>query len=163
MQQTNLEKLWLASLIVVTGTTAANAQNGGCPVGQEGVSQFIAPKESKGIIEVYQESELSLANETINAPGWRFRARTITVAPGAIIPIHSHNDRPETAMMKHGELTVYESGCKIPYTMKEGEIFQSGHGTSHWVVNQSDHYSVMYVVDLVKSDTFPERKANALK
>lgn len=69
--------------------------------------------------------------------------------------MHSHNDRPETVMMKHGELTIYESDCKVPYTMKEGEVYQSGHGKSHWAKNQSDHYSVMYVVDLVKKDSFP--------
>lgn len=35
-------------------------------------------------------------------------------------------------MMKHGELTTYETVCKTGYKMKEGEVYQSGHGKSHW-------------------------------
>lgn len=151
----NASKYIVFSALIISGTSLAHASNGGCPTGQEGLSEYPVPSSTKGIVEVHTESELPLAGETINAPGWRFRARTITISPGAVIPLHSHNDRPETAMMKHGELTIYESDCKVPYTMKEGVVFQSGHGKSHWVKNQSDHYSVMYVVDLVKKDSFP--------
>lgn len=150
-----IAKYIVLSASFISGVSVAHAANGGCPVGQEGPSGYPVASSTQGIVAVHSESELPLAGETINAPGWRFRARTITIAPGAIISMHSHNDRPETVMMKHGELTIYESDCKVPYTMKEGEVYQSGHGKSHWVKNQSDHYSVMYVVDLVKKDSFP--------
>lgn len=155
MVKCSIKKSFLFFILAFSGIGMAHASNGGCPKGQEGSSPFKAATVQKGIVEVFTESELPLADETINAPGWRFRARTITIAPGAVIPLHSHNDRPETVMMKHGELTIYESDCKVPYTMKEGEVYQSGRGKSHWATNQSSHYSVMYVVDLVNKDTFP--------
>lgn len=150
---------WIFIALTVLGIQSAVAANGGCPAGETGPATQKAVTEQKGNVEVYTESELPLDNETINARGWRFRARSIAVAPGATIPLHSHNDRPETVMMKHGELTVYETDCQVGYKMKEGEVYQSGHGKSHWVVNESNHYSVMYVVDLVKEDSFPVKNA----
>ncbi|WP_234262497.1 cupin domain-containing protein [Klebsiella aerogenes] len=131
------------------------AANGGCPAGDAGKAEQPPVTSQKGIVEVYTEAELPLANEAMHAPGWRFRARSVAIGPGAVIPLHSHDNRPETVMMKHGQLTIYETDCKTGYTMKEGDVYQSGHGKSHWAVNESGHFSIMYVVDLVKDDTFP--------
>lgn len=131
------------------------ASNGVCPAGKEGPSPFEKPaKESPGIV-VHVSNEMDLTKEAIAADGWRFRARTIVIPPGAAIPLHSHNERPETAVMKSGEVTVYEPDCTVPYVMREGVVTQNGHGKSHWVRNESDEYSIMYVVDLVKQDSFP--------
>lgn len=95
-----------------------------------------APPKQKGSVKVYTESELPLDNETIRAQAWRFRARSIAITPATIIPLHSHNDRPETVMMKYGEPTIYETDYKVGYKMKEGEIYQSGHGKTHWAINE---------------------------
>lgn len=39
-------------------------------------------------------------------------------------------------MMKYGEPTIYETDYKVGYKMKEGEIYQSGHGKTHWAINE---------------------------
>ncbi|GDX06619.1 cupin domain-containing protein [Buttiauxella sp. A111] len=134
------------------------ASNGGCPVGKEGATPFTPQNAQQGEVFVHTAAEMNLGEETIHAEGWKFRARTITLSPHAVVPLHSHNDRPETVTMKQGAITIYETTCTVPYTMKEGEVYQSAHGKSHWAVNESDDYATMYVVDLVNKDTFPTSK-----
>lgn len=149
--------LIIAALFITPSVFAAN---GGCPVGQEGKNPLTPPGVQKGVVEVHLNAEMPLGDQAINAPGWRFRSRTITIGPGAVIPLHSHDQRPETPVMKHGSVTIYETDCKVGYVMKEGDVYQSGRGKSHWAVNETDHYAVMYVVDLVKDDSFPVQANN---
>ena len=149
----------IAAVLAVTAAAAAAAPalaaNGGCPAGQEGKTPFTAPTASKGHVDTHIYAQMPLGEQAIKAPGWRFRSRAIAVGPGAVIAVHSHNERPETVTMKQGELKIYETNCKVGYAMKEGEVFQSGHGKEHWAANETDHTAIMYVVDLVKEDTFP--------
>lgn len=145
----------VATIATLLSPAAALAADGGCPAGMQGPTPFTPITERSGLVNVHVAAEMPLSEEAINDPGWRFRARTVTISPGATIPVHSHDQRPETVTMKHGELMIYETDCTVGYPMREGEIFQSGHGKSHWAVNQTDDYAVMYVVDLVKTDSFP--------
>ncbi|MFI8483141.1 cupin domain-containing protein [Pseudomonas sp. NPDC078700] len=134
---------------------SALAANGGCPAGKEGKQPKTPLTKQVGDLDVHLESEMDLGLEAINSPGWQFRARTVTIGAGTVIPLHSHNERPETVMMKHGGLTIYELDCTVGYTMQEGEVYQSGHGKQHWAVNETDHPVVMYVTDLLTKDNFP--------
>ncbi|OBS95511.1 hypothetical protein A9261_15140 [Vibrio tasmaniensis] len=109
------------------------------------------PTKRIGVVYVDIKADISLTNEAIKAEGWRFRTRTITMAPGAVVPVHSHNDRPEMAMMKHGNVFIYEVGCTKPYRMAEGDVYHNESGLSHWAINESNDYSVMYVTELVKT------------
>ncbi|WP_417330192.1 cupin domain-containing protein [Halomonas cupida] len=153
--QNNRYPFLVAATFILMSPVAAVASNGGCPSGKEGPTPFTPITERSGLINVHVAAEMPLSEEAINDPGWRFRARTVTISPGATIPIHSHDQRPETVTMKHGALMIYETDCTVGYSMQEGEIYQSGHGKSHWAVNETDDYAVMYVVDLVKTDSFP--------
>ncbi|MGX5218676.1 cupin domain-containing protein [Pseudomonas segetis] len=127
----------------------------GCPKGKEGPTPFKPITESSGSLDVQIYSQTDLGSEAIKAEGWRFRARTIVFGKDAVAPLHSHDKRPETAVMKHGSVTVYEQNCTVSYEMKEGDVYQSGHGDAHWVVNTSGAPAVMFVVDLVNEDSFP--------
>ncbi|KRG68771.1 cupin domain-containing protein [Pseudoxanthomonas dokdonensis] len=133
----------------------ASAANGGCPSGKSGPQPLPPATQAKGEVDVHVEAEMDLGLEAIASPGWRYRARTVTIPAGVVIPLHSHDKRPETVMMKHGGLTIYELDCTVGYTMQEGQVYQSGHGKQHWAVNETDHPAVMYVVDLVSKDSFP--------
>lgn len=139
------------SLLLFTSSSFA----GGCPEGQVGKNPLPPATKASGKLYIHQQAQMQLGEQTINADGWRFRSRTLTFAPGTVVPLHSHENRPETAEMKVGQVRVYESNCKVPYTMAQGEVFQSGKGDSHWVINESDSIAVMSVVDLVKTDSFP--------
>ncbi|EEE38531.1 Cupin domain protein [Rhodobacteraceae bacterium KLH11] len=144
----------LATLTLISTLGATTAFAGGCPEGQEGAMVNPPVTESSDGIDVTIYQVMDLSNQTIAAEGWNMRARTIAFPPRSVVKLHSHNDRPEIAVMKHGTVTVYESNCKVPYDMIEGEVFQSGRGDSHWVTNDSDETAVMYVVDLLTSSEF---------
>jgi len=135
--------------------TSAYASNGACPAGQDGPSPFKPVTKLEGAVTVTLEGETELGDQTIGAKGWHFRSRLITMAPGAKIPLHSHNDRPENVYMKLGAITIYETTCKVSYVMREGQTYQSSRGKAHWAVNETDHYATMYVTDILNKETFP--------
>ena len=141
--------------LLSTTVLSFNVIAGGCPTGMEGPSEHKAPTKSSGEIHVDIKAEVKLDDQVIKASGWKFRTRTITMSPGAVVPVHSHNDRPEMAMMKHGEVTIYETNCKKPYVMKEGDVYHNELGISHWAINETDDFAIMYVTDLVKNESFP--------
>ncbi|MCX2789535.1 cupin domain-containing protein [Vibrio sp. Sgm 5] len=144
--------------LLSTTVLSFNVIAGGCPIGMEGSTQFTPPTKKSGEIYVDIKAEVKLDDQAIAAEGWKYRTRTITFSPGAVVPVHSHDDRPEMAMMKHGEVTIYETNCKVPYVMKEGDVYHNELGISHWAVNDTDDFAVMYVTDLVKTESFPINK-----
>ncbi|MEH6578923.1 MAG: cupin domain-containing protein [Amphritea sp.] len=138
-------------LLVLSGPVIAS----GCPEGKEGPNPLTPLTELKGDVAVHTYAKMDLGKEAINAKGWTFRARSIMFAPGSVVQLHSHDKRPETAMMKHGKVTIYETNCTVPYVMGEGDIYQSGAGDAHWAVNHSDEHAIMFVADILSTDTFP--------
>lgn len=127
----------------------------GCPAGKEGASPFARMTETVGQLEVTLEALTDLGGEAINATNWKYRARSVVIARGAVIAWHSHDKRPELVMMKHGSLTIYEDNCTVGYAMEEGRVFHNGHGDSHWARNEGESAAVMYVTDIYSQDSFP--------
>lgn len=147
-----MKTLTTLTLISALGSTAAYA--GGCPVGKEGPMPIDAVTESSAGIDVTIYQTMDLGEQTIAAEGWNMRARTIAFPPGSKVKLHSHEDRPEMAVMKHGSVTIYEANCTVPFDMTEGVVFQSGKGDDHWAINDTEETAVMFVVDLLTSGDF---------
>jgi quercetin dioxygenase-like cupin family protein len=97
---------------------------------------------------------IDLGKEMVGAKDHELRFRKLTVAPGGIVPWHSHDDRPALIFVAEGEIMEYASNCAQPIVHKAGDIRPETRGTSHWWKNLGDKTVVLYVGDVLhdKSD-----------
>jgi quercetin dioxygenase-like cupin family protein len=72
----------------------------------------------------------------------------MTIAPGGVVPWHSHDDRPALIYVAEGEIHEYASNCAAPIVHKAGDIRPETHGTSHWWKNLSDKPVVLFIGDV---------------
>lgn len=70
------------------------------------------------------------------------------VTLGAIVPWHSHDDRPALIFVQQGEIVEYASNCVDPIVHKAGDIRPEVFGTSHWWKNLGKETVVLYVGDV---------------
>jgi quercetin dioxygenase-like cupin family protein len=85
-----------------------------------------------------------------NIDGRLFRMRTLVVEPGAIVPWHSHDDRPAIMFVIKGELTEYASNCAVPVTYKPGDYVAEGPGLAHWWQNHGSETTMLVSADLLR-------------
>ena len=71
-----------------------------------------------------------------------------SIAPGGIVPWHSHDDRPALIYVAEGEIIEYASNCALPILHKTGEIKAETKGISHWWKNLGDKTVVLFVGDV---------------
>ena len=97
---------------------------------------------------------VDLSKEMIQAKDHQLRFRKLTIAPGGIVPWHSHDDRPAIIYIAEGEIVEYASNCAAPIVHKAGDIRPEKQGTSHWWKNLGDKTVVLFVGDVLhdKSD-----------
>jgi quercetin dioxygenase-like cupin family protein len=144
----------LAALIASSFALSTVAFAGGCPTDQH-KHNVRAPVETpaKGVTDTTLGT-IELANESIAAKDRQLRFRKLTIAPGGVVPWHSHDDRPALIYVAEGEIVEYASNCAVPIVHKQGEIRAETKGTSHWWQNHGDKTVVLYVGDILhdKSD-----------
>jgi quercetin dioxygenase-like cupin family protein len=87
-----------------------------------------------------------------NIEGRVLRTRTLTIAPGTVVPWHSHDDRPAIMYVVKGELTEYASNCAVPVTYKSGDHVAEGPGLSHWWQNHGDETAMLVSTDLLRKE-----------
>ena len=66
--------------------------------------------------------------------GKNLRMRTVTFAPGARSPEHSHKGRPGMAYVLQGTFTEHRNGVAKEYG--PGTSWVEDHDTTHWVENR---------------------------
>ena len=93
-----------------------------------------------------------LSKDKIALKGRLFRTRELVVAPGGIVPWHSHEDRPAMIYMVSGQMTEYASTCAVPITHKQGEVTAEKAPTMHWWKNNGKAKAVLISVDLFPSE-----------
>ena len=59
------------------------------------------------------------------------------IAPGGVVPLHDHSDRPALIMVNQGRIYEYSSKCPVPIQHKAGEISRESLGTLHWWKNEA--------------------------
>ena len=84
-----------------------------------------------------------------NCPGHVLRMRRVTFAPGASIPMHSHKDRPEVALVMEGTLTNTLKG-QSPTQLAAGTAMLNGPEVEHLPANETSEPVVTLTVDLIK-------------
>jgi len=84
-----------------------------------------------------------------DCPGHVLRMRRVTFAPGASIPMHSHKDRPEVALVIQGTLTNTLKG-QSPTQLAAGTAILNGPEVEHLPANETSKPVVVLGVDLIK-------------
>jgi quercetin dioxygenase-like cupin family protein len=59
------------------------------------------------------------------------RFRKLTIAPGGVVPWHSHADRPALIYVAEGEIHEFASNCSAPIVHKAGDLRRETSGVSH--------------------------------
>jgi quercetin dioxygenase-like cupin family protein len=139
----------LAVLVASSFALSTAAFAGGCPADQH-KHNVRAPVETpaKGVTDTTLGA-IELANESIGAKDRQLRFRKLTIAPGGVVPWHSHDDRPALIFIAEGEIVEYASNCAVPIVHRQGEIRPETKGTSHWWQNHGDKTVVLYVGDIL--------------
>ena len=142
----NLKIKLAAAAIAVTAGFSTPALAGQCATpGTNALAN--APTMPKGVTDTVIGS-IGLGQE-INVEGRQLRTRRLVVQPGAIVPIHSHKDRPALIYTVSGSITEHSSTCAVPIVHKAGDISREADGLSHYWIN---HGKVPAV--LLSSDVF---------
>jgi quercetin dioxygenase-like cupin family protein len=142
----------VARALVIAGSfvAASAAFAGECPADKmkPGVRPMVDYKPI-GVTDVTLGS-IDLGKEPAHIEGRELRFRKLTIAPGGIVPWHSHDDRPALIFVERGEIVEYASNCEVPITHKAGDMRPEMFGTSHWWKNLGKETVVLYVGDVRK-------------
>ena len=133
---------------------AAATQAGECPVDQrrgDGKGQVMSNNAASGVTDAVITTT-ELAKEPVSIKGRLFRARKLDIAPGGMVPWHSHSDRPAMLLIASGEITEYASTCAVPIVHKAGDITPERNPTAHWWKNTSTQPVVIYAFDLFRTE-----------
>ena len=136
------------------GLAAFGALAGTCPADKQvadGQGQKPGPTAPVGVTDVVRAST-DLAREPAAIKGRQFRLRQLDMAPGGIVPWHSHNERPAMIYVVSGEVVEYASSCAVPIVHKAGDVAPEKNGTSHWWKNTGSTPAVLISVDLFPGD-----------
>lgn len=128
---------------------AGLAQAGQCPADKAASNELPgAATAPVGVVDT-ELASIDLANENVKLDQRRLRMRHMTIAPGGVVPFHSHEDRPALIMVNSGEIFEYSSKCAVPILHKAGEISREFLGTKHWWKNTGKTPVDLTIADIV--------------
>lgn len=140
--------LALAGIIAGTFAAASTAVAGECPADRmkANVREKVEHK-AVGVTDVTLGS-INLEKQPVNIRDRELRFRKLTIAPGGVVPWHSHDDRPALIFVQQGEIVEYASNCADPIVHKAGELRPEVSGVSHWWKNLGKETVILYVGDI---------------
>jgi quercetin dioxygenase-like cupin family protein len=144
----------LTAAAALTLGALGGARAGECPADQRrpnGNGQAMSTNPANGVTDMVVTS-IDVAKEPVSIQGRLLRARKLDIAPGGVVPWHSHGDRPALLMIASGEITEYSSTCAMPILHKAGEITPERYPTSHWWKNTGTKPVVIYAFDLFRHE-----------
>ena len=109
------------------------------------LAQMAPPSESKGVSAKLIGS-LPLAPEFDRIEGRQLRMRVVTLAPGGVFAVHSHNDRPSVEYVLKGTATEYKGEASKVYA--EGDAVLANKNTTHWWRNDGTEPAIFVAVDV---------------
>lgn len=148
-----ITRLAIASAIAALAQHTAHA--GECPAGKAATNPLAgAPTAPIGVVDT-ELASVDLAKENVKLEMRRLRLRHMTIAPGGVVPLHSHADRPALIMVNAGEIHEYSSKCAVPILHKAGDVAREYLGTQHWWKNSGTQTVDLTIGDIV-NDHKPE-------
>ena len=149
MKNLSISTLVLQAAVACSLAGGGIAHAGECPAGQAAANALPgAPTAPVGITDT-ELAAIDLAQENVHLDQRRLRMRHMTIAPGGIVPLHSHEDRPALIMVVSGEIFENNSKCAVPILHKAGDIAREHLGTKHWWKNSSTQPVELTIADLV--------------
>src|SRR5437763_4463394 len=94
------------------------AYAGDCPAGKAGANPLAGAATAPVGVTEMELSSIDLGKEAVNLPQRRLRYRHMEIAPGGIVPLHTHADRPALIMVNQGQSYEYSSQCTVPILHK---------------------------------------------
>lgn len=159
MSQTNhraaraTQSALVVSLLALFAATPAFA--GECPANKVGANPLAgAPTKPVGVKDM-EIASIDLAGENVKLSQRRLRMRQMEIAPGGIVPLHDHADRPALIMVVEGEIYENSSKCLTPILHKPGEVSREFLGVMHWWKNSGTKTVKLTIADIV-NDKKPE-------
>ena len=159
MSQTNhraartTQSALVVSLLALFAATPAFA--GECPANKVGANTLAgAPTKPVGVKDM-EIASIDLAGENVKLNQRRLRMRQMEIAPGGIVPLHDHADRPALIMVVEGEIYENSSKCLTPILHKSGEVSREFLGVMHWWKNSGTKTVKLTIADIV-NDKKPE-------
>ena len=148
--------LRVAQLTVASSLAAtAGVHAGACPAGKAAVNALTgAPTAPVGVVDT-ELASVDLSKENVRLEQRRLRLRHMTIAPGGIVPLHSHEDRPALIMVNSGEIYENSSKCAVPILHQAGDVAREYLGTRHWWKNTGTQPVELTIGDIV-NDHKPE-------
>ncbi|MBC7938558.1 MAG: cupin domain-containing protein [Chitinophagaceae bacterium] len=129
--------------------TTAFAHAGQCPADKVGANDLQgAPTAPIGVTET-ELASIELGKENVKLDQRRLRMRQMTILPGGVVPLHSHEDRPALIMVVSGEIYEYSSKCTVPILHKAGEVAREFMGTRHYWKNTGSQPVNLTIGDIV--------------
>jgi len=148
-----MNRFTLSLIAAATLSLAGLARAGECPADKVGANALPgAATAPVGVVDT-ELASIDLAHENVKLDQRRLRLRHMTIAPGGIVPMHSHEDRPALIMVNAGEIYEYSSKCTVPILHKAGEVSREFLGTKHWWKNTGS-----VAVDLTIGDIVNDKK-----
>ena len=137
-------------LVTVAALALAGlAQAGECPADKLAANDLPgAATAPVGVVDT-ELASINLANENVMLDQRRLRLRKMTILPGGIVPLHSHEDRPALIRVISGEIFEYSSKCSVPILHKAGEVAREFMGTKHWWKNAGNQPVELTIGDIV--------------
>ena len=130
-------------------TLASLAQAGQCPADKLAANDLQgAATAPVGVVDT-ELASIELAKENVKLDQRRLRLRHMTIMPGGVVPLHSHEDRPALIMVNSGEIYEYSSKCAVPILHKAGEVAREFMGTKHWWKNTGTRAVDLTIGDIV--------------
>lgn len=127
---------------------AAAARAGECPADKIKVGAMPASSAAGTGVTDTVIASIDLSSKPGQA-GNRLRMRRLVIAPGGIVPWHSHAERAANIYIIDGAITEYRSTCAVPIDHKAGEVVSEfGADLAHWWRNNTDKPAVLISADL---------------
>ena len=137
------------ALITATLMLAGAAHAGECPADKLAANNLPGAAGAPVGVTDTELASIDLAKENVKLDQRRLRMRHMTVAPGGVVPLHSHEDRPALIMVNSGEIYEYSSKCAVPILHKAGDIARESLGTRHWWKNVGAVAVELTIADIV--------------
>lgn len=138
---------------------AGNAFAGVCPADKLGENKLAnAPTAPVGVTD-NELASIDLSKENVKLGDRRLRMRQMIIAPGGVVPLHSHADRPALIKVVAGEIFENSSKCLVPILHKTGDVARESLGTQHWWKNEGTQPVELTIGDIVndkKPATMPK-------
>ena len=112
------------------------------------VGEQAPPTENKGV-QISAPDTLDLEPWSDDMQGRQLRIRKLTIEPGGVLGIHSHDNRPDVSYLVQGTLTELRAGGFVK--QRAGDtLHTAGKGVTHWVENRGATTAVLIVADVFK-------------